>query len=136
MPDPPVRWRRASVPVLVMPWNMSHVAQQQAFLRTVDDQADVTADPQCLSRALSSLWKLIPDWAGFICRSKAVVLATFCSSPLRRARLSVKVSAMRKFMSSSHSSDWTYARHSVHNLRNDRLLSNACCRSISDANAG
>jgi hypothetical protein len=31
-------------------------------------------------------------------RSKAVVLTAFCSSPVRRARLSVKDSAMRKFI--------------------------------------
>ena len=47
------------------------------------------------SWALSSLWKLIPLPAGSICKSKAVALAAFCSSPVRRARLVVKVSAMR-----------------------------------------
>ena len=53
-------------------------------------------DQKFLSFALSSLWKLMPGLAGFICRSKAVVLTAFCSSPVSRARLSVKVSAMRK----------------------------------------
>src|SRR6267143_3434789 len=38
---------------------------------------------------------------GFIWRSKAAVLTPFCSSPVRRARLSVKVSAMRNSMSMS-----------------------------------
>src|SRR5262245_54322046 len=49
-----------------------------------------------LSFALSSRWNLNPGLAGFICRSKAVVLTAFCSSPVRRTRLSRKVSAIRK----------------------------------------
>ena len=53
-------------------------------------------DQKFLSFAFSSLWKLRPGPAGFTCKSKAVVLTAFCSSPVRRARLSVKVSAMRK----------------------------------------
>src|SRR5271169_1495012 len=48
-----------------------------------------------LSLALSSLWKLIPGLAGLTCKSNAVVLTAFCSSPVSRARLSVKVSAIR-----------------------------------------
>src|ERR1041385_4775411 len=52
-------------------------------------------DQKFLSFALSSLWKLIPGLAGFIWRSKAVVLTAFCSSPVNLARLSGKVSAMR-----------------------------------------
>src|SRR3989338_3338874 len=56
------------------------------------------ADQKFLSLAPSSLWRLIPGLAGFICRSNTVVLTAFCSSPVRRARLSVKVSAMRKFI--------------------------------------
>src|SRR6202047_3856226 len=52
-------------------------------------------DQKSLSFALSSLWKLMPGLAGLSCKSKAVVLTAFCSSPVNRARLSVKVSAMR-----------------------------------------
>jgi hypothetical protein len=37
----------------------------------------------------------MPGAVGFTCRSKAVVFTAFCSSPVSRARLSVKVSAMR-----------------------------------------
>ena len=55
-------------------------------------------DQKFLSFALSSLWKLRPGEAGFIWRSKAVVFAALCSSPVRRARLSVKVSAIRNCM--------------------------------------
>src|SRR3970282_1086097 len=53
-------------------------------------------DQKFLSFGLLSLWNCIPVFAGLSCRSKAVVLTAFCSSPFRRARLSVKVSAMRK----------------------------------------
>ena len=63
------------------------IARTSAFTRT---------NQKFLSFALSSLWKLRPGLAGFIWRSKAVVFTSFCSSPVRRARLSVKVSAMRK----------------------------------------
>src|SRR5258706_4773891 len=52
-------------------------------------------DQKFLSFALSSLWKLIPGWAGFSCKSNAVVFTAFCSAPVRRARLSVNVSAIR-----------------------------------------
>src|SRR2546426_1400449 len=55
-------------------------------------------DQKRLSFALASLWKLIPGFSGLSCRSKAVVLTAFCSSPVSRARLSVKVSAMRNSM--------------------------------------
>ena len=48
-----------------------------------------------LSLARSSLWKLIPGLGGFICRPKAVVFTTFCSSPVSLARLSMQVSAIR-----------------------------------------
>lgn len=37
----------------------------------------------------------MPELIGLSCKSKAVVFTAFCSSPVRRARLSVKVSAMR-----------------------------------------
>src|SRR4051794_29135208 len=37
----------------------------------------------------------MPGFAGLSCRSKAVVLTAFCSSPVSRARLSVNVSAIR-----------------------------------------
>ena len=53
-------------------------------------------DQKFLSLALSSLCRLMPGLTGFICKSKAVVLTSFCSSPVSRARLSVKVSEMRK----------------------------------------
>lgn len=55
-------------------------------------------DQNRLSLALSSLWKLRPGLAGLSCRSNAVVLTAFCSSVVRRARPSVKVSAMRNPM--------------------------------------
>src|SRR6266542_2066575 len=48
-----------------------------------------------LTLALPSLWKLIAGLAGSSCRSRAVVLTAFCSSPVSRARLPVKVSVMR-----------------------------------------
>ena len=57
-------------------------------------------DQNRLSLALASLWKPMPELTGLSCRSKAVVLTAFCSSPVSRARLSVKVSAMRKSMAS------------------------------------
>src|SRR5688572_24722703 len=53
-------------------------------------------DQKSLSFALSSRWNCIPGLAGLICRSNAVVLTSFCSSLVNRARLSVNVSAMRK----------------------------------------
>src|SRR5208282_677978 len=53
-------------------------------------------DQKFLSFAFSNLWKLIPGLTGFACRSKTVVFTAFCSSPVRRARLSVRVSAIRK----------------------------------------
>ena len=56
-------------------------------------------DQKFLSLTLSSLWNCMPGLAGFICRSKAVVITAFCSSPVSLARLSVKVSAMRKLIS-------------------------------------
>src|SRR5215469_6682911 len=58
-------------------------------------------DQKFLSLALSSLWKLMPGLAGFNCKSNAVVLTAFCSSPIRRARLSVNVSAIRNSMASN-----------------------------------
>ena len=42
--------------------------------------------------------KLMLGCAGFSCRSNAVVFTDFCSSPVSLARLSVKVSAIRKSM--------------------------------------
>ncbi len=65
----------------------------------MDNQSYVGADrtdQKFLSFALASLWKLMLGLAGLTCKSKAVVLTFFCSSPVSRARLSVKVSAMRK----------------------------------------
>src|SRR5713226_1991026 len=58
-------------------------------------------DQKFLSFTLSSLWKLMPGLEGLSCKSKAVILTAFCSSPVRRARLSVKVSAMRNSMTSN-----------------------------------
>src|SRR5271165_3606132 len=58
-------------------------------------------DQKRLSFALSSLWKLMPGLAGLSFRSNAVVFTAFCSSPLRRARLSVNVSAIRNSMVNS-----------------------------------
>lgn len=65
----------------------------------MDDDADVEearTDQKFLSRALSSLCRESPGEAGFIWRSKAVVLTAFCSSPVSRARESVKVEARRR----------------------------------------
>src|SRR3990172_8784364 len=53
-------------------------------------------DQKLPSLAFSIRWKLIPGLAGLSCKSKAVVLTTFCSSAVNFARLSVKVSAIRK----------------------------------------
>src|SRR5438105_367712 len=53
-------------------------------------------DQNRLSLGFSSLWKLRLGLVGLICRSKAVVFTAFCSSPVSRERLSVKVSAIRK----------------------------------------
>jgi hypothetical protein len=54
--------------------------------RSVDDQPNVAAftrtDQKFLSFALSSLWNCMPGLAGLSCRSNAVVLTAFCSSPL------------------------------------------------------
>ena len=85
---------RPPVPGIVM----IHVAQKQTRLGLREYQADVIVDADGVKPfvlALSSLWNFILGWAGFICRSKAVVFTAFCSSPVRRTRLSVKVSAMR-----------------------------------------
>src|SRR5438477_6340774 len=69
-------------------------------------------DQKFLSFALSSLWKLMPGLAGLSCRSKAVVLTAFCSSPASRARLSVNVSAMRNSIGSdSPFEGWHRANH-------------------------
>lgn len=57
-------------------------------------------DQNFLSLALSSLWKFIPGFAEFIWRSNAVILTAFCSSPVKRARLSVNVSAIRNSITS------------------------------------
>src|SRR5690349_11599332 len=53
-------------------------------------------DQKFLSFARSSLWNCMPGFAGFTCRSNAVVFTAFCSSLVSRVRLSVNVSAMRK----------------------------------------
>ena len=42
-------------------------------------------DQNLLSRERSSLWNESPGEAGFTCRSKAVILTAFCSSPDWRA---------------------------------------------------
>src|SRR6266481_3780287 len=68
-------------------------------------------DQKFLSFAFSSLWKLRPGPAGFIWKSNAVVLTAFCSSPVSRARLSVKVSAIRN--STAMSWHWPHC----HSLR-------------------
>src|ERR1051325_7870286 len=59
-------------------------------------------DQKFLSFALSRRWNCIPGAAGSICKSKAVVFTAFCSSPVSRARLSVKVSAIRNSKSHLH----------------------------------
>jgi len=51
--------------------------------------------PEVAVPGLVELVELHPGLAGSICRSKAVVLTAFCFSPVRLARLSVIVSAMR-----------------------------------------
>src|SRR4051794_22332203 len=62
-------------------------------------------DQKFLSFAWSSLWKLSPEPAGFICKSKAVVFTAFCSSPVSRARLSTNESAIRNSIA-SHPEDF------------------------------
>ena len=57
----------------------------------------IRTDQKFLSLDLSILWKAIPGLTGLIYRSNAVGVTNFCSSLVNRARLSVKVSAMRKF---------------------------------------
>lgn len=47
-------------------------------------------DQKFLSFDLSILCSCMPEFTGFICKSKAVVLAAFCSSPGSRARLLVE----------------------------------------------
>src|SRR6516164_9516392 len=47
------------------------------------------------SRGRSSRWKRRPGLERFNCRSNAVVLTAFCSAPVSRTRLAVKVSAIR-----------------------------------------
>ncbi len=49
-------------------------------------------DQKLLSLAAESLWNCIPGLAGFSWRSKAVVLAAFCSSTVRRVRQSMNES--------------------------------------------
>src|SRR5688500_16887659 len=61
--------------------------RMSAFTRT---------DQKFLSWARSSLWNENPGVAGFSWRSNAVVFVAFCSCDVRRARLAVNVSAMRK----------------------------------------
>jgi hypothetical protein len=52
-------------------------------------------DQKFLSFDLSMRWNCMPGLDGSSWRSKAVVFAAFCSSPVSLARLEVKVSAMR-----------------------------------------
>ena len=61
-------------------------------------------DQKFLSLDCSIRCRLKLGCAGFSCRSKAVVLTAFCSSPVSRARLSVNVSAIRRsiFCSAVH----------------------------------
>jgi hypothetical protein len=60
---------------------MTEIAKQKTRGRFMDDKANVAANPDrpevLASLALSSLWKLNPGFAGFICRSKAVFLTAF-----------------------------------------------------------
>ncbi len=61
----------------------------RAVLWTINRMSELTrTDQKFLSFALASLWKLMLGLAGLTCKSKAVVLTLFCSSPVSRARLS------------------------------------------------
>ena len=65
------------------------------LLCTISRMSPLTrTDQKFLSFALSSRWKFMPGLAGLSCKSNAVVLTAFCSSPANLARLSVKVSAI------------------------------------------
>ena len=67
------------------------------LLCTINRMSPFTrTDQKFLSLALLSLWKLMPGLEGLSCKSNAVVLTAFCSSPTNLARLFVKVSAIRK----------------------------------------
>ena len=79
------------------------VLRQGPVQRTVTVPA--RTDQKCLSLECSMRCRLILGCAGFSCKSKAVVLTAFCSSLDRRARLSVKVSAMRKSIACAFNTD-------------------------------
>src|SRR5450759_1411174 len=79
-------------------------------------------DQKFLSFALSSLWKLMPGLAGLSCRSKAVVLTAFCSSPVNRARLSVKVSAIRNSVTSDSEHLHDFITKVINHLDGDSSL--------------
>lgn len=64
----------------------------------MNDQADIGIDahrPEIRILGTIELVKDNPSAAGFIWRSNAVIFTGFCSCALSRAKLSVKVSAMR-----------------------------------------
>ena len=104
----PRQWRDASRASDVRPTRSAvvviDVAEQQAAFGAVHDQPDVGAHadgPEALVLGLIELVKAqTRALIGSIWRSNAVVLTAFCSSPVRRARLSVKLSAIRKFIDS------------------------------------
>jgi hypothetical protein len=79
-------------------------------------------DQKFVSFARSSLWKERPGAEGSICRSKAVVLAAFRSCAVRRARLSVKVSAMRKSIRGSFVKDTSARDDASYPVGPSRLL--------------
>jgi len=78
---------------------------RDAFSCTMTRTSRLTrTDQKLASFARSSLWSCMPGevdselWLVDSWRSKDVVFTAFCSSPVRRERLSVKVSEMRKSM--------------------------------------
>ena len=77
-----------------------HVAEQQAALvscgRSAGCRCLTRTDQKFLSFAWSSLWKLIPGIGGFDLQVEGRRFYRFLLVAVRRARLSVKVSAMRK----------------------------------------
>src|SRR5580704_3509643 len=79
------------------------ITEQEARIALVNDQSDVAARPyrpKLLVLRLVELVETHARFAGLSCKSKAVILTAFCSSPVSRARLSTKVSAIRNSMAS------------------------------------
>src|SRR5713226_878930 len=90
-------------------------------------------DQKFLSFTLSSLWKLMPGLEGLSCRSNAVVLTAFCSSPVRRARLSVNVSAIRNSTGVSMLSELQHTASDADLKRDFRVRISSAIRKSADS---